>query len=119
MIESVKHRKCPFKVGGQLWFQKNEQVFLFEETVDLLVEIDRLGSISKAAKQVGVSYQKAWGLIDLANRFSRLPIVVRKKGGVAGGGATLTNHGRLQVVQFRAIQNELRKFLAGFAIDAC
>lgn len=117
-ISNFKNVKtCPFSIGGQLWFQKNDKKFLFSETVELLCEIEKLGSISKAAKVKGISYQKAWSLIDLANQYARIPLVIRKRGGNSGGGAFVTNEGRKLIIQFEQIQNQFNEFIAGLAFD--
>ena len=61
---------------------------------DLLREIDETGSISAAARQMGMSYRRAWLLVDTMNQCFALPLVVTEKGGVDGGGSRLTETGR-------------------------
>ena len=61
---------------------------------DLLHAIDETGSISAAARQMGMSYRRAWLLVDTMNQCFALPLVVTEKGGVDGGGSLLTETGR-------------------------
>jgi molybdate transport system regulatory protein len=58
-----------------------------------------------------MSYQKAWTLIDQANRNARLPLIRRKRGGISGGGAEITNEGRKLITEFRELQIRFDDFL--------
>jgi molybdate transport system regulatory protein len=60
---------------------------------DLLEAIGRTGSISAAAREMGMSYRRAWLLVDAVNRCFRRPLVARTAGGKGGGGARLTAQG--------------------------
>ncbi|MDX1375660.1 MAG: LysR family transcriptional regulator, partial [Burkholderiales bacterium] len=57
---------------------------------NLLEAIGRTGSISAAARELGMSYRRAWLLVDAVNRAFRRPLVERAAGGRGGGGARLT-----------------------------
>ena len=61
---------------------------------DLLRAIDETGSISAAARQMGMSYRRAWLLVHTMNECFRSPLVEAEKGGTQGGGARLTTTGR-------------------------
>ncbi len=61
---------------------------------DLLDAIDACGSISAAAKQMKMSYRRAWELVDVMNKCFTEPLVLSSPGGVHGGGAQLTAFGR-------------------------
>jgi molybdate transport system regulatory protein len=61
--------------------------------VQLLEFIHRTGSITDAAKQMGMSYMRAWTLIRTSNRCFKTPLVVTTRGGQEGGGAKLTDTG--------------------------
>jgi molybdate transport system regulatory protein len=63
----------------------------------LLQAIDATGSISQAAKQVGITYKAAWDAVDAMNNLAGQPLVVSQHGGKGGGGAHLT-HAGLQIV---------------------
>jgi molybdate transport system regulatory protein len=81
------------------------------ERIALLEKIDELGSITKAAKDVGISYKTAWDTINMINNLAEKPLVDRLTGGKGGGGTSLTAEGKRVVNQFKTIQEEHRKFL--------
>src|SRR5512140_2129613 len=61
---------------------------------DLLRAIDETGSISAAARQMEMSYRRAWLLVDTMNQAFKSPVVVTLTGGKAGGGAAVTEFGK-------------------------
>lgn len=61
---------------------------------DLLERIDRTGSISAAGREMGMSYKRAWMLVETLNAMFREPLVESTRGGPQGGGAVLTGSGR-------------------------
>ncbi len=99
------------ELDGTLWIHKSEQKFLGEDIISLLEQIDALGSITKAAKSVGISYKNAWDLVNTINNLADKPLVERLTGGRGGGGTTLTCHGKEVIRQFRVLQEEHRRFL--------
>jgi molybdate transport system regulatory protein len=72
--------------------------------IKLLELIDALGSISAAGRQMGMSYRRAWLLVDSLNRCFREPLVVSHAGGAHGGGAALTAAGGAVVRHYRAAE---------------
>lgn len=74
--------------------------------IRLLEAIGKTGSISQAGRALGMSYRRAWLLIDDMNRCFREPVVSAQPGGTRGGGATLTTFGRKLVQSYRAIEHE-------------
>jgi len=72
--------------------------------VALLEAIDREGSISAAGRALGMSYKRAWDLVDALNRQLGTPVVAASPGGFRGGGASLTDAGRNLVADYRAIE---------------
>jgi molybdate transport system regulatory protein len=72
--------------------------------IRLLEEIGRAGSISQAGRSLGMSYRRAWLLIDDLNRCFRHAVVRAKSGGSQGGGAALTEFGTGLVRDYRAIE---------------
>lgn len=87
---------------------------------DLLEAIDNCGSISAAAKRMGMSYRRAWELVDVMNKCFDQPLVASASGGHHGGGAQLTDFGRLILKSYRDIvakahlsaQMELKQILS-------
>ena len=72
--------------------------------VRLLEAIERTGSISQAGRTLGMSYRRAWLLIDDMNQCFRHAVVRAKPGGSQGGGAVLTEFGAELIRDYRAIE---------------
>jgi molybdate transport system regulatory protein len=75
---------------------------------DLLDAIARTGSISGAARAMGMSYRRAWLLIDTMNRCFRQPLVETSAGGSGGGGARVTDFGHDVLARYRAMEEKAR-----------
>jgi molybdate transport system regulatory protein len=72
----------------------------------LLEAIRDTGSISQAGRSLGMSYRRAWLLVDDMNRCFREPVVMAQPGGAQGGGAALTTFGQKVVQKYRAIETQ-------------
>jgi molybdate transport system regulatory protein len=72
--------------------------------IALLEHIASTGSISAAGRAMGMSYRRAWELVDETNRIFGKAVTERQVGGKGGGGATLTPLGLALVTRFRAIE---------------
>ncbi len=72
--------------------------------IELLEAIDTEGSISAAGRALGMSYRRAWELVDALNKLLGVPVVEASTGGYRGGGALLTDQGRQLVADYRAIE---------------
>jgi molybdate transport system regulatory protein len=72
--------------------------------IRLLEAIERTGSISQAGRTLGMSYRRAWLLIDDMNQCFRDAVVSARPGGAQGGGAVLTEFGTELVRDYRAIE---------------
>lgn len=79
---------------------------LSDHRIRLLEAIDEVGSLTKAAKLIGISYRSAWDALDEMNNLSDLPLVLRSVGGKNGGGSQLTAFGHKTVSLYRALQQE-------------
>ncbi len=80
--------------------------------VRLLELIDETGSISAAARSMGMSYRRAWVLVDALNQTFREPVVATRGGGAGGGGAALTAFGREVAASYRAMEREATAAMA-------
>ncbi len=92
-----------FKIKSRIWIEINDKVLLGEGKVKLLRAIEQEGSLSKAAKSIGMSYKKAWNLIDGLNESVHKPLVIKNIGGKDGGGTTLTSYARQLIAAFEDI----------------
>jgi molybdate transport system regulatory protein len=77
--------------------------------IKLMEMIDKHGSISEAGPQMGMSYRRAWLLVDSLNRNFRAPLVAPQHGGQHGGGASLTEFGHAVVRHYRAVETAALK----------
>lgn len=108
----MKEKPENLAIAGTIWLNRADNRYLGGDRIRLLEKIDELGSISQAAKAVGISYKTAWDMVNLINNLSEKPLVERQTGGKGGGGARLTPAGRSVVGQFGIIAEEHRKYLA-------
>jgi molybdate transport system regulatory protein len=79
---------------------------------DLMELIEETGSISEAAKRMGMSYKRAWGLVQALNGGWGAPLVETARGGAAQGGAVLTDDGREVLSRYRQMQQKTRDSIA-------
>lgn len=85
---------------------------LLRRRLALLERIEALGSISAAAKAVGITYKAAWDAVAALNAASDAPLVERSVGGAGGGGARLTRPGEALVAAYREVDAARRRELA-------
>jgi molybdate transport system regulatory protein len=109
----------PLELGGSVWFQAGANTLGGASRIALLAAIGETGSITSAAKAVGMSYKGAWDAVDAMNNLAGEPLVMRLTGGKGGGGTTLTPRAVKLIETFRAVEREHRRFLerAGAAIE--
>lgn len=88
-----------FSIKSRLWIEHNNQMFLGEGRVKLLKAIHQEGSLNKACKEEGISYKKAWKLLEGLNEAAPKPLVIKHTGGKNGGGTSVTPYG-LKVIEF-------------------
>lgn len=75
--------------------------------IDLLRKVGECGSISAAARALGIPYKRAWLLIDTLNRGCATPVLETATGGKAGGGARLTPLGEALIAAYTALEAKL------------
>ena len=74
---------------------------------DLLIAIQSTGSISAAGKHLGMSYRRAWLLVDAMNRCFQQPLVETATGGTQGGGTRLTPLGLDVIERYQQLQQDI------------
>ena len=79
----------------------------------LLESIEQTGSILAAGKAMGMSYKRAWQLVETMNRLFREPVVERMRGGADRGGARLTEAGVQALALYRRMQDDAKAASAG------
>ena len=100
-----------YKIKSRIWIEAENHVLLGEGRVQLLKAIETEGSLSKAAKTLGLSYKKAWSLIDSVNKSAKKPVTINSTGGKGGGGAELTDYGKQLIAVFEEINKNCWDFL--------
>ncbi len=95
-----------YVLNSRCWLEINSEMVLGEGRLVLLKKIDELGSLSKAAKSMGMSYRKAWGLVTKMNIQCHQKLVILKTGGENGGGAILSDFGKNLMIQFEELLHD-------------
>jgi molybdate transport system regulatory protein len=101
----------PLALDGSLWLRAGSESLAGASRIALLSAIGEAGSITGAAKAVGISYKAAWDAVDAMNNLAGEALVVRATGGKGGGGTTLTPRALRLIGTFRAVEREHRKFI--------
>lgn len=96
---------------AELSLHINGQSLAGARRVALLAGIAKLGSITHAAKEVGLSYKGAWDAIEHMSNIAGEPLVERVAGGKGGGHTYLTGRGQQLVANFALIQQEHQRFV--------
>jgi molybdate transport system regulatory protein len=108
----VKATARALAVEGGLWLGRKGRDFLGARRIELLESIERTGSITRAAREVGLSYKAAWDALDAIGNLADRPLIIRTTGGRHGGGSRLTDHGRELVHLYRLLESGYRRLLA-------
>ena len=96
-------------VRARFWLVNAEQDgWIGIGRVQLLQAIDETGSIRKAAQRLGMSYKRAWSLVEAMNRLGPVPMVIKEAGGRHGGGARLTDYGRHTMALYDRLEAAMR-----------
>lgn len=99
------------RIRARFWLTGDHEGYLGIGRITLLENIQTLGSMSSAAKKMGMSYKKAWKLIEELNGMFDEPLVIKEQGGKAGGGTLLTERGHQAIADFRAFEEKFAAFL--------
>lgn len=105
----------PTEVTAALTLMDRHGARAGEDRIRLLEQIEQTGSISGAARAVGLSYKAAWDAVNMLNNLFPRALVLTRAGGRSGGGAALTPEGREVIRAFRLLNRELERFLGRFS----
>lgn len=103
------------QVYGGIWMGRDEDAQISDVRISLLEKIGEYGSITHAAKAVGISYKTAWDALDVMKNLSGEALVESLSGGKGGGGTCLTEAGQKLVQTYRVIQQEHERFLSSIS----
>lgn len=104
------------RINGRIWLETDStdgtERFMGIGRLDLLIHIQRTGSINQAAKAMNMSYKRAWELVHSMNMQADAPLVTTQTGGLTGGGTVVTEEGEKYLSYYRALQERFQQFLA-------
>lgn len=103
----MRHARGPTK----LRVMYGTEIAIGPGKAELLRAIRATGSISASAKRLGMSYRRAWLLVDTMNRCFRKPVVSSATGGAGGGGAVVTPFGLEILERFGAMTRAVDRAL--------
>ncbi len=92
-----------YQIKFKLWVEKDGDIIIGLGRDKLLREIEKTGSISKAAKNVGMSYKKAWSFLKTMESRLGVKLVKTQRGGKKGGGTQLTEEAKQLLSDFERI----------------
>lgn len=107
--------RTDLRPASSLSLRSGDHIWGTERRMALLAAIGTEGSISAAARKVGLSYKAAWDAVDMMNSLSGDLLVERTTGGKRGGGAHLTERARALVAWYQAAQAEHQRFMQALA----
>ena len=100
-----------FNMVAELTFYREDELFLGNTQIRLLKQVVKDGSINSATKNLKMSYQHAWHLLDRLNLLSPVPIVIRQKGGKDGGGCRISPYGMKLIRTYEKKVADIIRFL--------
>ncbi|TLV00291.1 winged helix-turn-helix domain-containing protein [Dyadobacter luticola] len=94
------------------WVFIDDVKFFGPGRVELLERIAETGSIVQAAKAMGMSYKKAWAMVDHMNTHGQKPYVITHKGGQQGGGTELTETAKNVIAAYKRLDARLQEVIS-------
>jgi molybdate transport system regulatory protein len=110
-IKQILKKNSAYKVNGSLWIECEGERFFGPGRVELLEHIAHTGSLNRAAKKMGMSYKKAWEMVNALNAQAARPVVIPRTGGEKGGGSTLTEEAWELINYHRSLREKFVAFL--------
>lgn len=86
-----------------------DEVAIGPGKIAILEAIAETGSISAAGRKLGMSYRRAWLLVDQMNQYFKEPVVQAATGGAQGGGTSLTATGLEVINLYRSIEQQAQE----------
>jgi molybdate transport system regulatory protein len=98
------------RIGYKVWLDNNGKAF-GDGPYTLLIRVEKMGSLHQAAKQMGMSYSKAWRLIRTLEERLGFTLLERKVGGIYGGGSRVTPQGKDLMNHYERFRRNVEKGL--------
>jgi molybdate transport system regulatory protein len=103
--------KKKYYVDGHISLKSVNSTFIGSGKIELIEKVKELGSLSKAATEMNISYRQAWKKIQELNNFASTPLVTLKRGGLVGGYAVVTKFGDKVILNYRNLRIAFDDFL--------
>lgn len=94
------------KIQSRFWIEKDKQKIFGKGPCVLLKNVDRFGSLNKAANELNMSYSKAWTIIKKAENILGYELLETEIGGVDGGGSRTTSKAKALIKAYEGFCNE-------------
>jgi molybdate transport system regulatory protein len=107
----VSGRESKLQVRSKIWLVMDGEPVFGQGRERLLRLIQKTRSINAAAKEMGISYRKAWTYIDAMEKRLGFPLVARQKGGIGGGESTLTPKASRLLDKFHALEKNFNNIV--------
>lgn len=107
-----KHKSGAFKMRIRLYAGDR---MLGPGKMELLAHVDATGSLAASAKQMGMSYMRAWKLVQELNRDPSRPMIEVSRGGAGGGASRLTSFGKEVLGLYQAMDRAATEAASAYA----
>ncbi|MGF7058479.1 winged helix-turn-helix domain-containing protein [Brassicibacter mesophilus] len=97
------------EIGWKIWLKKDEGKIFGKGPKELLLRTDQMGSLSKAASSMNMSYSKAWNLVANLENALGFKILDKKAGGANGGSSSLTDEGKALITKYDRLEKEIEE----------
>lgn len=97
------------EIRSKLWIEVGGEPVFGRGRMMLLRAVGKHGSINSAAREIDISYRKAWGYIDAMERRLGISLVDRRAGGKNGGGASLTREAIDFLEKYGKLEEDIQK----------
>ena len=99
------------EIKSKIWIESEGKPVFGRGRRFLLEAIDKYGSINQAAKEINISYRKAWGYIKAMEERLGFKLIDRQTGGKNGGGATLTEEAKKFLSKYEELEMGIRELV--------
>lgn len=100
-----------FKLNYKIWLEVDGVKVFGDGPCDILLRVERTGSLRQAAAEINMSYSQAWRLIRFLEKRIGFLLLIKKAGGERGGGSMLTGEARELIHSYQSLSISAREAL--------
>jgi molybdate transport system regulatory protein len=97
------------KAACKIWLRKKNEKVFGQGPCELLKQVEKTDSLHEAARQIGMSYNKAWRLIRLMEKRLGFPLLEKQVGGQSGGGSQVTPGAKDLIERYERFETDAMK----------